>query len=362
MSSKTRFSPIFLFLLGAASFVVVVAGMQSAASLLNAFFLSFLIVINVSPFLKWLVQKGLSPKLSLLLTILLVLGVGAALMAFLGLSVTQLIHILPSYEGRIATLKDSLIQFFAAKGINLNQSLGSDILQPTAILKESVVFIQHIGEAIGSSLLLLLIVAFMLIESTNFPSKLHQVFEPEGMLLKRLTAFSGDIRKYMLITAWTGALAAFGDFLVLLFLGVDLAPLWGVMFFLLSFIPGVGFLLAVIPPVLLALLEHDGFRAMLVFVGCLLIDNIVDKAIKPRYMQEGLDLSILMIILSILFWSWVLGPTGAILSVPLTMTLKKLVFESFEETRFVALLMGAGNSETLVKPTSNLENSGNSDR
>jgi len=135
---------------------------------------------------------------------------------------------------------------------------------------------------------------------------------------------------------------------VLLVLGVDLAPLWGVMFFLLSFIPGVGFLLAVIPPVLLALLEHDGLRALFVFVGCLLVDNIVDKAIKPRYMQEGLDLSILVIILSILFWSWVLGPTGAILSVPLTMMVKKLVLESSEETRFIALLMGAGNTEKVT--------------
>ena len=86
----------------------------------------------------------------------------------------------------------------------------------------------------------------------------------------------------------------------------------------------------------------------LLFVGCLLVDNIVDKAIKPRYMQEGLDLSILVIILSILFWSWVLGPTGAILSVPLTMMVKKLVLESSEETRFIALLMGAGNTEKVT--------------
>lgn len=348
MSPNTRFSPIFLFLLGAASFVIVVAGMQSASSLLNAFFLSLIIVISVSPLLGWLVRKGLSPKLALLLTILLVLGIGASLMAFLGVSINQLIHILPTYEARISAIKDSLVHFFAAKGINLNNTMGSDVLQPSNLLKGAVVFIQRIGEAIASSLLLLLIVAFMLIESTSFPSKLRRVFEPEGVLLSKLTAFSGDIRKYMMITAWTGALAAFGDFLVLLVLGVDLAPLWGVMFFLLSFIPGVGFLLAVIPPVLLALLEHDGLRALLVFVGCLLVDNIVDKAIKPRYMQEGLDLSILVIILSILFWSWVLGPTGAILSVPLTMMVKKLVLESSEETRFIALLMGAGNTEKVT--------------
>ena len=135
----------------------------------------------------------------------------------------------------------------------------------------------------------------------------------------------------------------------LLLLGIDLAPLWGVMFFLLSFIPGVGFLLAVIPPVLLALLEFDITRAIMVFFGCFLVDNIVDKGIKPKFMQEGLDLSILVIFLSVIFWSWVLGPTGAILSVPLTMMVKKVVLESFEETKGLAILLGTGND------TENLE-------
>ena len=87
----------------------------------------------------------------------------------------------------------------------------------------------------------------------------------------------------------------------------------------------------------------------MVFFGCFLVDNIVDKGIKPKFMQEGLDLSILVIFLSVIFWSWVLGPTGAILSVPLTMMVKKVVLESFEETKGLAILLGTGND------TENLE-------
>lgn len=118
------------------------------------------------------------------------------------------------------------------------------------------------------------------------------------------------------------------------------------MFFLLSFIPGLGFLLAIIPPFLIALLKYDLGRAFLVFFFCSLIDNIVDKFIKPRYMQEGLDLSVLTIILSILFWSFVLGPTGAILSVPLTMMVKKIILETSEDGRSLAILISGGENNT----------------
>ncbi|MFM7384126.1 MAG: AI-2E family transporter [Microcystaceae cyanobacterium] len=345
MPTRIKASPIFYLLLGTASFVIVVAGLQAASSILNAFFLSLLIVINVTPLLQWLIRKGVPPKVALLLTILGVIVTGIAFLSFLGISIGQLLHTLPSYEGRIQQLKESALAFLASKGINTDAILTNETLQPQSLLKGAILFLQRLAEALGSSLLLLFIVAFMLIESTIFPNKLQKVFNPDAVIISKLTAFTHDIRTYMGITAWTGALSAFGDFLVLVFLGVDLAPLWGIMFFLLSFIPGIGFLLAVVPPMILALLEHDVSRAFWVFVGCSVIDNIVDKGIKPRFMQEGLDISILMIILSLVFWNWVLGPIGAILSVPLTMMVKKVILESYEETQFLAQLMSSRTEE-----------------
>ncbi len=345
MPTRIKSSPIFYLLLGTASFVIVVAGLQAAASILNAFFLSLIIVINVTPLLQWLVRKGIPPKLALVCTILGVIVTGVAFLSFLGISVGQLLHTLPTYEGRMQEIKGATLAFLASKGVNTDAVLQNQALQPEYLVKGAIVFLQRVGEALGSSLLLLFIVAFMLIESTIFPSKLQKVFDPQAIILTKLNIFSQNIRTYMGITAWTGALSAFGDFIILVLLGVDLAPLWGVMFFLLSFIPGIGFIFAVIPPMILALLEYDVSRALWVFFGCWLIDNIVDKAIKPRFMQEGLDLSILMIILSLVFWNWVLGPIGAILSVPLTMMVKKVILESYEETQFLALLMGAGAEE-----------------
>ena len=170
-------------------------------------------------------KKGLSPKLALLASILLVLGVGIALTAFLAISVSQLTHILPSYEDKIEALKLSVNQFLAEKGFNPSSILSLEMFKPNNLIAASLGFIKQIGNALGSSLLLLLIVAFMLVESSSFPSKLQKAFKSDSMLLGQLNTFSIDIRKYMFITAWTGALAAFGDFLVLVFLGVDLPVL-----------------------------------------------------------------------------------------------------------------------------------------
>jgi predicted PurR-regulated permease PerM len=347
--TTNKVSPFLLLLLGTASFVIVIAGMQAAASILNSFFLALIITIAVTPFSHWLVQKRLPRWLALLITILAVIIGGLILIAFLGLSISQLIHILPSYEPKIAAFKEAFSNFLAAKGINVSQSLSSDAFNPAKLIRVTANFLAGVAQALSASLLLIFVVAFMLIEANGFPVKLRQGLTSDSTLIAQFNEYNSKIRSYVLITAWTGAFTAFLDFLILRFLDIDLAALWGLLFFLLNFIPAVGFLLAIIPPVLLALLQFGGQKALLVFFFCWLIDNIMDKGIKPRYMQQGLDLSPLVIILSVIFWSWVLGPTGAILAVPLTLMIKKLVLESFEETRFLASLMGGGENKKVPR-------------
>jgi predicted PurR-regulated permease PerM len=217
-----------------------------------------------------------------------------------------------------------------------------DFFNPTRLLKLVAASLKTFIDALSSSLLVFFIIIFMVLESTGFTFKLERQMMLNTRTLTQLDDFNRSIRSYMFITAWTGALTAGVDLIGLTILGVDLAGLWAVLFFLFNFIPAVGFLLAIIPPVLLALVEFGVTQAILVFFGCWLMDNIMDKVIKPRYMQQGLDLSPLVIILSIIFWSWVLGATGAILAIPLTLMLKKLVLENYKDTQNLALLLGSG--------------------
>ncbi|GMQ78469.1 MAG: hypothetical protein BMS9Abin02_0982 [Anaerolineae bacterium] len=126
-------------------------------------------------------------------------------------------------------------------------------------------------------------------------------------------------------------------------MGVPLPLLWGILAFLLSYIPVIGFWLAAVPPTILVWLESGPLAALIVFVGIILINGFADEVLKPKFMGEGLDLATIMIIFSITIWTAVLGPMGAILGVPVTMILKELVFEADEQNRWIARLRGKGD-------------------
>jgi predicted PurR-regulated permease PerM len=123
-------------------------------------------------------------------------------------------------------------------------------------------------------------------------------------------------------------------------LGTDFALLWGLIFFIFSFIPNIGYVLSLIPPAIVTLLEFGWERALLLIVINLIINTLVDNVISPRYMGRGLGLSTLIVFLSLIVWGWVLGPLGALLSVPMTVMVKRLYLERYEETRFLADLIG----------------------
>ncbi|MDJ0679355.1 MAG: AI-2E family transporter [Xenococcaceae cyanobacterium MO_167.B52] len=345
MASKTQIPRLLQILLGGASFIIIVMGMQVAAPIVNSFFLALIIAITVTPLLHWLIYKGLPKWLALSITILVVVFTGLIFIAFLAVSVAKFSELLPTYEPRLIELEQALISFLASKNIDASEILELEIFSPETFIRAIASLIANLAQALSASLLLVFIVAFMLIEALVFPLKLRRIFHSQSTLLKKFSEFNLSIRSYVWITTCTGSLEATAYLVLLVFFGVKLAVFWSLLFFLLNYIPEIGFFLAVVPPVLLALLQLGGNQALLVFLGCWLIDNIVDKVIKPRFMQQELDLSPLVIILSIIFWGWVLGATGVLIAVPLTLMIKKLVLESSEDTRFLALMLETNQTD-----------------
>ena len=141
---------------------------------------------------------------------------------------------------------------------------------------------------------------------------------------RRLNAMANDIQQYVWITLITGLMYAGVVWVILLLLGVDLALLWALVALVLSFVPGIGFILSMIPPVALAMLEFGPVRAGLLVLLLVVLNSVVDNVIKPRFMQEGFDLGPFVLFAAILFWTYVLGPTGALLAVPLTTAVRRL--------------------------------------
>jgi predicted PurR-regulated permease PerM len=123
-------------------------------------------------------------------------------------------------------------------------------------------------------------------------------------------------------------------------MGVDYYLLWGLLAFLLNYIPTIGSFFALLPPALLALIQFGIVEAIVVVIVFVIINTLIGNIIEPRFMGKGLGLSTLVVFLSLIFWGWVLGPVGMLLSVPLTITIK-IALDSSEETRWLAILLGS---------------------
>ncbi len=130
----------------------------------------------------------------------------------------------------------------------------------------------------------------------------------------------------------------------LLIVGVDYPLLWAVLAFVLNYIPTIGSIIALIPPFLLAMVQLGFIDSIIVLAGYLTINTIMGNILEPKFMGKGLGLSTLVVFLSLVFWGWVLGPIGMLLSVPLTITIK-IALDSSEETRWLAVMLGPESSE-----------------
>ncbi len=192
-----------------------------------------------------------------------------------------------------------------------------------------------------NTVLILITIIFILIEVSGFPIKLRAALgETEGAsAFETLSSFSEDVRRYIgiktLVSLGTGALVAGW----LAYLGVEYPLLWGLLAFVLNYIPTIGSYIAAVPGVLFAYLQLGPGTALAAAIGYLVVNTLMGNVIEPRVMGRGMGLSTLVVFVSLVFWGWVLGPVGMLLSVPLTVILKRAL-ELQESTRWIGVLLG----------------------
>jgi predicted PurR-regulated permease PerM len=182
-------------------------------------------------------------------------------------------------------------------------------------------------------------VVFMSLEAVGLPAKLRAVYASNDNNFHPLQKFTDSVKHYMfiksIVSAVTGALVA----LCLWVIGVDYPLMWGMLAFAFNFIPNIGSIIAAIPPVLLALVQLGPGSALAVAVCYIVLNLTIGNVVEPRFMGKGLGLSTMVVFFSLLFWGWVFGPIGMLLSVVLTIKIK-ILLESSEETKQWALLLG----------------------
>ncbi len=322
MSDSTAFPAGLRLLLAGACLVIIIAGLHAAAPVISALLLALLLAQTLSPLMVWLIHRRLSPIVAVLITLLIVVVGGGGAITLVGSSLSRLIQRLPTYQVSLTQSRDAVLGYLSAHGVHLQPVSGLSLLDPATIVGYAGGFAASVASALGNAFVLLFLVAVILIELAGWYRR-HDEFS-DRRVLDRFEALSSDVRKFVGITGLSGLVAALGIVVLLLALGVDFAVTWGVLFFFLNFVPGIGGILALIPPTAVALLEQGWRTALVVAAGITVINFIGDNVIKPRFMQQGLEISLLLVVTSLLFWSWVLGPVGAVLAVPLTLAVRRL--------------------------------------
>ncbi len=300
-----------------AALVVIGYGIRAASSLLQSLLLALLLTVAVLPAFETLRRRGVSKGIATALTSVLLVLVAVALLGFLAVSGTQLVQVLPTYQEKVEALRQTLIATLSARGIDPDQVLSLDLISPTRVLGMAAGVLSGAGKVLSQALLLILIVAFILVETGSR----GEAIQPGG----RLYLITRDVRQYLLITAATGLGFAVVCYILMLSMGTDLALVWAVFAFVMNFVPSVGIILSVVPPMLLTLLEYGWTRALIILVSFLVINFVIDNVLKPRFMQSGLDVSPLIGLLSLVVWGFLLGPTGALLALPLTIAIRRLL-------------------------------------
>ena len=315
--------PLHRLVLLLAGFVLIAAGLRAAASPVNLVLLSMLIAATIHPMPVALMKRGWSKQTAVLVTLLGVVVGGIALLLVLAASLRRLSANMPLYQEAFTGLVTRVNAALAARGIEASGTLSPD---PQRVIAAAAGFAGGALQALGYGLFTLILVAFFLLSMPLVASGDAK----KGSLNARLHDVVTSVRSFVGIQGILGGVQCAGVLLAMLLVGTDAPAVWTVLTFLLAFVP-FGGLIAAIPPTLLTLLEGGVGRAAVVLGTFFVVNLVADNILKPKFMGSGLGLSPLVIILSLMLWSLILGPMGALLAVPLTIALMKIAPILLEE-------------------------------
>lgn len=344
MSTSTETKKPLRVIVALASTVIIIAGMQAATALLIPFLLAVFIAVVTAPSMSWMQQKGVPTVVAMVAVVLALVLASVLLGVLIGTSVNDFLRSVPAYEQAMNQKLTDFDAFLAGFGVEGAKALMTEYLDPAAVMGMASRLFTGLGNAFSNAFLILIIVVLMLLEATSFPRKFKAVFGESRTAVAKIEKIMTNVNTYMMIKTITSLATGVLVSVWLLILNVDYALLWGVLAFLFNFVPNIGSIIAAIPAVLLAIMLSGPTTALLVAIGYFIINMVIGNVIEPRYMGKGLGLSTLVVFISLIFWGWILGPVGMLLSIPLTMTLK-IAFSSIPETEWMGTLLGPANPE-----------------
>ncbi|NUP82759.1 MAG: AI-2E family transporter [Nonomuraea sp.] len=326
--------------MGIAGAVIALFGLREVNSIVGPVVLALVLVIAVSPVRGWLAAKGAPTWVQVAVPFLFVVLVLLGMVGILTISVTQLVALLPKYAKQFQELLAESERWAGTHG------LGSDVLgramqafDPGRMLGLAQ---SLLGSLIGVLSSLFLIVVLLLAMCLDAPITARILTSGEGsrpQLVTALETFAQKTRRYLIVSTVFGLIDAILDVIVLSLLDVPLPLLWGVLALIANYIPNIGFVIGLLPPAMLALLDGGVKTMVLVVVAYILINVVTQSFIMPKFLGDAVGLSTTMTFLSLIVWTFVLGPLGAILAIPLSLLTRALLIDSDPSAKWAQALV-----------------------
>ena len=334
-----------VILLGLAAATVTVAGMRTLAWLLAPVLLALVIVIAVAPVAQSLRRRRFPAWAATGVLLLLVYGliIGFGLVVFVSLA--RLVTLLPQYATRFDELVARATNALARAGVGAEQvrdvarsvDLGKLVSSLGSVLS-------GVAGLVSTLTFLLALLFFLSVEAGGFGARMAVLTRDRPGTGAALVRFAVRTRRYLVVTTVFGLIVAVLDTIALAIMAVPLAVLWGLLSFVTNYIPNVGFLLGLAPPALLALLS-GGWQPMVAVIGVYCLFNLVIQSlIQPYYVGDSVGLSATVTFLALVFWSWVLGPLGAVLAIPVTLLVRCVLLDMDSGAAWIGTLLHLSDS------------------
>ncbi len=323
----------------AASLVVVIAGMMYAQSMVTSVLMALFVSIICAQPILWLQGKGMPQAAAIVIVFLTILAIAFGLGDIIASSLASFSRQVPLLEQNVDGIEQSVIEFFVGLGINISPEQLSGQFDPSRIMGLTALFLGQLGSLMGNAFTIIFLVLFLLIELDSFPVKVKAIFGDRSDSLGYLDVIATNIRHYLTIKTLMSLLTGMIVWVLLAIIGLDYAILWGLIAFLLNYIPNIGSFIAAVPAVLFAMIELETGGVIGTIAVFLVANIVIGSVVEPRIMGKGLGLSTFVVFFSLIFWGFILGTVGMFLSVPLTIAIK-IVLEQYPNTRGFAIALG----------------------
>lgn len=327
---------LFIFL---ATLSIVFMALKFSADIIVPFLIAVAIAILLSPFFNYLESKHIPKAVSLVFVTLLVLVPMVILGGYIGEEVKGFVRNYHTIEKEFDLWLGQFANKIDAWGISITQNELREMFDQSNFSALVQGLAKQTKNQFSNIFLIFFIVSFMLMDSKYLYSKFLIVMKERKGSIKESMEIIEKIKKYFLIKVKTSFLTALWILLVLWFYDIRFPLLWATLVFFLNFIPVVGSIFAALPAITLALIDHSLMTAMWIAMWYIIVNTVIGNILEPQIMGKGLGLSALTIFLSMIFWGWLFGPAGMILSVPLTMGIQFL-FAQYDETKSFAFMLG----------------------